>query len=197
MRVLLGDPPIEWDSVASADEYRAWNLRRDAFAADLIEQEVSARHRRALAFFGDGHFQARTERPPRSVAGHLAAAGVSFLAIASAGGHVAELDPSVTRWQTPALAFVHGTAIGAAEYQFFYGPVPPGDYWAANHRFEDHYDAVLYLGPVGSDTPSPLTSPRCRDADYIAMRVKRMEIAGMRPPDGAPSIAARIGQDCR
>ena len=197
MRVLLGDPPIDWDAVTTTDEYRALSLRRDSFAADLIEREVIARNRRALAIFGDGHFQARTERPPRSFAARLAADGVSFLAIASAGGHIAEVQPDVSTWHPPVIAFVRGTPIGAAEYDFFYGPRPPGPYWAANHRFEDHLDAVLYLGPVSADTTSPLTFPRCSDAGYVAMRVRRMEIAGMRPRAGAPSIAARIAQDCR
>ncbi|HTM03852.1 MAG TPA: hypothetical protein VL173_10130 [Vicinamibacterales bacterium] len=197
MRVLLGDPPIDWDAVTTTDEYRALSLRRDSFAADLIEREVIARNRRALAIFGDGHFQARTERPPRSFGARLSADGIPFFAIASAGGRIAELQPDVSTWHTPAIASVRGTPIGAAEYDFFYGPRPPAAYWDANHRFEDHLDAVLYIGPVAADMTSPLTFPRCSDPAYVAMRVRRMEIAGMRPPAGAPSIAARISQDCR
>jgi hypothetical protein len=106
------------------------------------------------------------------------------------------LQADVARWHTPAIAFVRGTRIGAAGYEFFYGPVPPGDYWAANRRFEDHFDAVLYLGPASTDTTSPLTAPRCGEASYAAMRLRRMEIAGMRPPPGAPSLADRMAQDC-
>jgi hypothetical protein len=56
---------------------------------------------------------------------------------------------------------------------------------------------VLYLGPVSSDRTSPLTWPRCSDPEYVAMRVKRMGIAGTRQPPGAPTVAERIAQDCR
>jgi hypothetical protein len=99
-------------------------------------------------------------------------------------------------WQPPAIASARGTSIGAIGYEFFYGPLPPGEYWASHGHFEDHFDAVLYLGPVSADTVAPLTFPRCGEANYVAMRVRRMELSGVRPPPGTPSISERIAQDC-
>jgi hypothetical protein len=195
LRVLLGGPPIDWNT-ATAEDYRRWNLARGAFTADLVAREVTGKHRRALAVIGDGHFQARTERPPRSLGARLSLQGIDFLAIASASGRIADLQPDAATWPVPAVAFVKDTPIGAAAYERFYGPMPPGAYWLANARFQDHYEAVLYLGPAESDSQSPLTYPRCAEPEYLAMRVRRMEIAGMRPPAGAPTIGERVKQEC-
>jgi hypothetical protein len=198
LRVLLAGPPIDWDAVKTAEEYRTWSLQRDRFTFDLIQREVIARNRRALAIFGDGHFQARTARPGRVWAGRLAEAGVQLLAIASATGRIAELQPDAANWPTPSLAFVRGTPIGGAGYEFFYGPMPPGEYFAANSKFEDHWDAVLYLGSAATFPPrSALTFPRCSEPDYVAMRVARMEIAGMGARPGTPTLAERLQQECR
>jgi hypothetical protein len=67
----------------------------------------------------------------------------------------------------------------------------------ANRRFEDHYDAVLYLGPTSANPRSTLTFPRCNQPDYVAKRVARIEIAGVRMRPGTPTPAERIKQACR
>lgn len=137
LRVLLADPPIDWSEIETAEQVRNWNIQRGAFAADLIQREVIAKNRRALAIFGDGHFQARTERPPRGMVARLSLLGVELLAIASNSGPISKLQPDAAGWPTPSIAFVRNTPIGAAGYDLFYGPLPPGDYWAANRKFED------------------------------------------------------------
>src|SRR4030095_13984191 len=75
LRILLGDPPIDWREVKTADEYRGWLMQRDSHPAALIQREVLAKGRRALVVYGDGHFQARSERPGRSLVGILATGG--------------------------------------------------------------------------------------------------------------------------
>ena len=54
LRVLLGDPPIDWDKVHTLEELRKW-LNRDAHAVDVIRREVLAKGRRALVIYGDEH----------------------------------------------------------------------------------------------------------------------------------------------
>src|SRR5690349_3038014 len=83
MRILLGDPPIDWREIRSADDYRPWLLRRDSHPAELIQREVLAKGRRALVVYGDGHFQARSERPGRSLVGILETAGTKVFTITS------------------------------------------------------------------------------------------------------------------
>jgi hypothetical protein len=46
LRVLLGDPPIDWAAVQTLQDYLPWNYQRDTHAADVIRREVLAKGRR-------------------------------------------------------------------------------------------------------------------------------------------------------
>ena len=83
LRILLGDPPIDWRDVRTADEYRGWLRQRDSHPAALIQREVLAKGRRALVVYGDGHFQARSERPGRSLVGILETGGTKVFSVTS------------------------------------------------------------------------------------------------------------------
>ena len=61
LRVLLGDPPIDWETIHTRDELRAATKARGNYTEDLIRREVLAKNRRAILIFGDGHFQGRGE----------------------------------------------------------------------------------------------------------------------------------------
>ena len=196
LRVLLGDPPIDWDAIKSPADYSDWAIQRDRHPADLIQREVLAKGRRALLIYGDGHYQAHDERPPRSLGGLVEANGTRPFFITAAFHDLTQAQPDVSTWPAPRLALLRGTAIGALPYESFFGSKPPGTYWAAHARIEDHYDAILYLGPPASLSLAPLTYPRCAEPSYVEMRVRRMTIAAAKPP-AAGSIAARLKQDCR
>lgn len=58
MRVLLGDPPIHWAEVRSADDYRRFAQRDSAFAG-VVEREVLQKGRRALLIIGATHLEKR------------------------------------------------------------------------------------------------------------------------------------------
>jgi hypothetical protein len=191
LRVLLGDPPIDWSLVKTPADYRPWGLQRDSHPAALIQREVLARSRKALVIYGDGHFQARRERPGRSLVGFLETAGTPVFIITSTFVDLARFEPAVASWRAPAAAMLQGTTIGAAPYEEFFGPAPPTDFFRANPRLEDHYDAVIWLGPSSSRTMSPILYPRCAEPDYVAMRVGRMVATGL-----PPTVRERLAQEC-
>jgi hypothetical protein len=192
IRVLLGDPPIDWGTLHSAQDYRSWlGFQRDSYPARLISREIVARQRRALVIYGDGHLQAKSERPGRSLAGILETDGTKVFTITSTFADLRQLQPDVASWRVPTLALLGGTVIGAAPYEFFFGPAPPVDYFRANPRVEDHYDAVLFLGAPSSMTLAGLSYPRCADPAYIEMRVARMVLTG-----SAPTVADRLAKEC-
>ena len=147
--------------------------------------------RRALVIYGDGHLQARSERPGRSLIGILETSGMKTFIVTSTFADLSQFQPEVASWKTPVLALLKGTLIGAAPYEFFFGPPPPVDYFRNNPLIEDHYDAVLYLGPVSSMTMSRLPHPRCSAPAYVQMRVGRMELTG-----ASPAVADRLAADC-
>ena len=183
LRILLGDPPIDWREVRTADEYRGWLRQRDSHPAALIQREVLAKGRRALIVYGDGHFQARSERPGRSLVGILETAGTHVFTITTTFADLSPFQGDVSSWMLPGLARLTGTFIGAAPYEVFFGPPPPVEFFKANPNIEDHYDAVLVLGTPSSLRLAPLAYPRCTEPDYVRMRLMRMTLAGM-PPSG-------------
>ena len=191
IRVLLGDPPIDWATVKTPADYRPWLMQRDSHPAALIQREVLARGRKALVVYGDGHFQARRERPGRSLVGILETSGVRVFVITSTYADLTKFQPNVASWQLPALAMVKGTPLGAIPYEAFFGPPPPVDFFRANPNIEDHYDALIALGTGASLRIAPAGYPRCADPDYIERRVGRMVATGM-----PPTVRDRLAQEC-
>ena len=59
LRVIAGDPPIDWDNIASRRDHARWIELRDSYPADLIRRHVLDRGRRALVVYGQGHLQRR------------------------------------------------------------------------------------------------------------------------------------------
>lgn len=55
LRVLLGDPPIDWTRVQRKEDWLAFALQRDAHFAAVVEREVLPKQRRALLIAGTGH----------------------------------------------------------------------------------------------------------------------------------------------
>lgn len=92
VRVLLGDPPLDWATVTDAQGYRAFAERDEHFAA-LVEREVLARDRRALLVTGSAHLELRgpLDGPARAP---------------SAGALIAQRNPGALAvvWSLPADA---------------------------------------------------------------------------------------------
>jgi len=190
LRVLLGDPPIKWETIHTRDELRAATRARGNYEEDVIRREVLAKNRRALLIFGDGHFQGRGEG--LGLSGVFEREGVEVWAISSGGGmdrvDLQRVQPDVANWPIPSLATLRGTTLGMKEYGFFY-EIPPvrEDFWRAM-KLEGQFDALLWLGPTRTfaDIPASL----CADERYMAMRLSRMAICN------GQANADRFKQQC-
>ncbi len=55
LRVLAGDPPVDWSASSAGQHLRDLLEERDRFAASLIEREVLDRDRKALVVYGALH----------------------------------------------------------------------------------------------------------------------------------------------
>ena len=55
MRVLLGDPPIDWAAIIAAGDLEAAIQQRDTYPASLVQQQVLAKGRQALLCYGMAH----------------------------------------------------------------------------------------------------------------------------------------------
>jgi hypothetical protein len=203
LRVLLGDPPINWDRIASREDLQR-EIRdagsRDAHPADLIRREVLAKKRRALVIYGDMHLQ-RTQPSDRPSAGGIVDRLESdpgtraFTIYTAVGGANLEIFQSdVVTWPRPSLAIVRGTTLGIIPFRSYLpeGPLGVGpdgkplpEPPALTRPMEQKFDAVLYLGPPSMMTYSRLPRELCADAAYVRMRRERMAMMG--PPGSAPS----------
>jgi hypothetical protein len=192
LRVLLGDPPIDWNTIKTREAYDAVLRQRDSHPADVIRREVLAKGRRALVIYGDGHLQAKTERPALSMAAFLEAAGARVLTITSTFADLSAYQGDITSWRIPSYVPLRGTRIGAAPYERFFGPPPAAPFFRDHPRIEDHFDAVIYLGPESSMTMGAIPYPRCAEPSYVEMRVSRMMLSGM-----PASVADRLNTECQ
>jgi hypothetical protein len=152
LRVLLGDPPIDWQN----PESRSATRRTDDFPVSVIQREVIAKKRRALVISTSTDFdmstvQANVVTWPRP---SLALIRGTPLGLASSVAYYAQALPVIR-----ARGGIQETLrpdVAAA---------PP---------MQDVVDAMLYLGPPSAITHSRLSPELCTDPVYLKMRVERL-----------------------
>jgi hypothetical protein len=188
LRVLLGDPPIEWEKVHSLGDLKRW-LNRDSFAAEVVRHEVLARGRRALIIYGDQHLvRPATTAAPNILGGivvQLERSGTSVFSIhTETRQDLPALQPDVASWPKPSLAILRDTRLGAAMTD-------------SRHpsRLADQFDAVLYLGPPSEMTLSKLSRALCSDHSYLEMRLARLAL--IPPPSAAVSPMQILEEYCQ
>jgi hypothetical protein len=189
LRVLLGDPPIEWENVHTAEDVNKWMAdgNRDRHPADVIRREVLAKQRRALVIYGEGHLA----RPSRSIVQLLeSSATTKVFTIASpismpTATPLTTLEANAGAWPVPSIAMLRGTALGAADITAFFAtpaamrqgkPAAAGPNRPPLPRLEDQFDALLYLGEPSTITMNRLSPKQCADTAYIDMRLKRLAL---------------------
>ncbi len=69
IRVLAGQPPIDWAKVKNHEEVASIAATGDEFAAKLIAREVLRKGQKAVVIFGAGHFWRNTSSVPGIPAG--------------------------------------------------------------------------------------------------------------------------------
>ena len=140
VRLLLGDPPIDWNDVRSAADLGKWLAERDSYPASVILREVLEKHRRALIIYGDGHLWRHIPRP--TIVSLLEAAGASVFAVSTpTTADWVRLQPEIASWRAPALALVFGNRLGGYGFADYYVRQGPGNPWR-NFRMQDQSDAV-------------------------------------------------------
>ncbi len=191
LRVLLGDPPIHWEDIATREDLQPWIERRDSHAAALIKTEVLARNRRALVLYGDGHLVRHREWggvATPTLTGLIAEAGPTsvFSIWTNTTVQLERIQSNVASWPIPSLTLLKGTRLGTVSFTTYSG-------LQSGRVMEDQYDAVLYLGPVSRITVAQLSPALCSDAAYMSMRLSRLALS---PPSPLESDADRFRTEC-
>jgi hypothetical protein len=203
LRVIAGDPPIDWSNVLSGQDRRRWTELRDSYPADLIRRQVLDRRRRALVIYGQGHLQRRQIVSNYDMSTWQSQTLVSLLERdhgASVFNVWTLLDPKVevpveiTVWDVPSLAMLRGTTLGARDFETYsmgfgfpnrfgvkggqLAPLPKSE-WKMM-RMEEQFDALLYLGPPASMNEVTVPPALCKDSQFIRTMLDRLTRFG--PP---------------
>jgi hypothetical protein len=208
LRVLLGDPPIDWDHVRTKADHRKWVVQRDSYPADLIRREVVVRGRRALVVYGNLHFLRKeilsnydmTDWQAQTIVSLLEAGGHKVFVLFGDAAGVEAVQPGAASWPQHAVALVKGTVLGAVDFAAF-NPVEtryairgverfeaiPRAEWRSL-RMEDQVDAIIYLGK--NSTKAPLSPLLCADPRYVKTRLDRIALGGL--PQGEADRVKRL-----
>jgi outer membrane protein OmpA-like peptidoglycan-associated protein len=161
LRVLLGDPPIDWSQVTSPadDDMNDW---RDAHFAWVVERRVRDRGRKALIFVGGAHIGRKVVFPNSLI--HLLDARypgqTHVVSVVDIGATEPALAKRLSAWSVPSAASVRGTWLGRS------------DVTAIGSRFsrglvEQDVDAILYLSALPlayrPAPPTPAAGPRAEE----------------------------------
>ena len=138
LRVLAGDTRVDWPGMHAPADWQALGNNDESFA-DVIENEVLAKGRRAFVVLGSNHLMrtgARDDGPnttTRIERKYPGATYVAWLYNGRPGGAEADARMMQEGWDVPSLVPLRGNWAGA---------IPAG-----SHRFDEAADALLYLGP--------------------------------------------------
>ena len=176
IRILCGDPYIDWEKVKDREDIAPYLSNRDKWYTQVVKDEVLAKHRRALLIMGAAHFLRAGFPPPGgqkafSIEQQLREAGASsFLIVLGTNvvGGYDDLDHRFDSWPAPVIVSLADNWVGelpalpvllgggsgpqiitkSASGTDPATPSPP----PVPVKLKDAADAMLYLGPRDSLT---------------------------------------------
>jgi hypothetical protein len=211
LRVLAGDPPIDWSKVNSGRDFAhgQFLMARDVSIASVMKREVLSKHRKALMLFGTAHlFHAENTAVGIYEADYP---GVTLVIADHAGfgnwtplaKYNDDFEARMASWPVPALVQqMKGTWLldlldstySSGNVTFGVtdgGKLPAGPAKAkgtfaevppeAEHKFSEMVDAYLYLGPRDLLLNEPTPAGIFLDKDYMAELQRRTAIMGGGP----------------
>jgi hypothetical protein len=180
MRVLCGDPYINWSKVKTKDDIGPFLGHRDQWYAQVVKDEVLAKHHRAFLIAGSAHFL--REHGDGYIEPELRRAGAKtfvILAGTNAVGGYDDLDHRFDSWPAPSIALLNGNWVG----ELAAIPVISGGTEEIRPplQLKDAGDALLYLGP--RDSLILVSAPRDEvyGTSYGKELLRRMTILGFEP----------------
>lgn len=181
VRVLAGDPPIDWQQVKSPRDIRKFGSRNSTIAS-VMEKEVLARHRKALMLFGTFHLFHTS--PGSAVAAYEKDYPNLTFVISDLNTFDMRLPVS---WRFPSLIPAKGTWLGALDLGHFYpAPISMDSECRVRNEFPkelqrpmaDLVDAFLYLSPERLALKEQLPADIVLDSEYWAELKRRETLQG-------------------
>ena len=171
LRVVLGDPPIDWDRVRGpADE--DMNDWRDAHFAWVVQEQVIKRGRRALLWIGGAHTSRRVMLPDSVI--HLLDQRLpnkTLVIHAVDRGQVsAAVAARLRQWPSQRISPVRDTWLGRLD-------VAEIGHHLSSGLVEDDIDAVLFWDPPPSSRDAPPVTSHAGPASPELRRRQELSVA--------------------
>ncbi len=155
IRVLCGDPNIDWTRIKEGADLRPYLESREQSYAALVKTNVIEKRRRALLIMGAGHFlrhfDAMPSRKQFDIEQQLRAAGANpYLIVVGTNtvGGPNDVDHRFEAWTAPVVVALANTWVGELPavpvVMAGRGPTLP------SLKLKEAADALLYLGPQSS-----------------------------------------------
>ncbi|HVO63889.1 MAG TPA: hypothetical protein VMT53_23405 [Terriglobales bacterium] len=178
MRVLCGDPYIDWEKVKTQDDIGPFLGRRDQWYAQVVKDEVLAKHHRAFLIAGSAHFL--REEGNGYIEPELRRAGAkTFLILAGTNAVKGYdgLDHRFDSWPAPSIVLLNGNWVGELPaIAVITGGTEGSD---SRLRLKDAADALLYLGPRDSLISVEAVREEVDGTAYGKELLRRMKILGL------------------
>ena len=183
LRLLAGDPPINWDQVKTFQDVLKF-ANRNASIASVMEKEVLSKHRKALMLFGTMHLMHGTRSAVSIYEKDYPSSTfvISDLALFDMNASDRSHSPLAT-WPTPSLVRLKGIWLGALDLSYFFPPpMTINDKDCSLHNefpkdlqkpMADLVDAFLYLGPQDLRLKEKMPADIALDVDYRTELLRR------------------------
>jgi hypothetical protein len=175
MRILCGDPYIDWDKVQDEQDVIPYARHRDDWYAQVVKKEVLAKNHRALLIMGAMDFLRNSPDGPRpSIEPKLRRAGAKTHLImlgTNTPGERDHVDHRFDSWTAAVIAPASGWIGEPPAQSLIEGGGPP-----TKPNLRDAADAILYLGPRESLMKVSTTRAQLEGTPYGAEIMRRLKI---------------------
>jgi len=195
IRVLLGDPPLDWSTTHTTADFHAALRDRDTHCARVVAEHVVREHERALLLYGAFHLLRRHPLAGPETLAQLIERDHPLFTIMphdGIGPGCEELEARFASWPIPGLCELSRTWLAdhpAEAVLGNHGTVPSPDgtrsdpFAASGLKLGELFDAYLYLGPRAALTEASANWVAIDDADRTELK-RRYAVS--RFPEGMP-----------
>lgn len=205
IRVLAGDPPIDWSKVHTGEEFSPWLEQRDVHYARIVENEVLAKGQKALLIIGGVHL----ERSPFQGDDLNKAQMLQILEKKNPGKifvvlpHMGfaenndELEAKMANWVRPSLIMLKNSWLGEVQSVGLLQNIlinTDGNMMPVSIpkiSLKDKADAYLYLGPADSLTMEQRNPILFKDEAYFRELNRRFMLVNGQPLNKAELLKPR------
>ena len=195
LRVLLGDPPVDWDVIKTREDMKTELFDRDTHFISVVKKEALGKGRKALLICGGAHLRrcCLTGQFGVTAVVEKSHPGAVFVVMPHQGflEKNEELEARLAAWPKPSLALVKNTWLGNLSPDLIFdvgymrtsidAPLVRAPSPFKGMTIQDVTDAYLYLGPKASLREATIPPEVLRDEAYQRELQRRQQLRGMRP----------------